>query len=107
MNSLCGCAMHIKLAAEVSFKPVVEKVDSPTQTGNIKKKIQRDRIWIRVFNEKRLIVAELPFSRIKDLIFNDELIKNHLNDAKQKKTCGVKILATKLQKQSSLKTVIL
>lgn len=44
MNILCGCAMHIKLTAEVSFKSVVEKADSPTQTGNIKKKIQRDII---------------------------------------------------------------
>lgn len=63
------------------------------------KKIQRNRDRIRVFNEKPLLFAERPLSRIRDPQFNNELIKNQVDDTKLK--------ITKQQNQSSPKTVIL
>uniref|UniRef100_K1R2Q0 Uncharacterized protein n=1 Tax=Magallana gigas TaxID=29159 RepID=K1R2Q0_MAGGI len=64
---------------------VTHKTDNASQTEKrkSKKKIQRDRDRIRVLNETRLYLAELPF-RTKDSQFNEELTKNKLDDAKRK-----------------------
>uniref|UniRef100_K1RAB6 Uncharacterized protein n=1 Tax=Magallana gigas TaxID=29159 RepID=K1RAB6_MAGGI len=76
----------INRRSDVHAIKVTEKTDNSSQIEKRKsnKKIQRDRDRIRVFNEKRLFLAELPFSRIKDSQFNEELTKNKLDDAKRK-----------------------
>lgn len=94
----------INRRSDVHVIKVVEtqRTDCATQTEKRKseKKFQRDRNRI---DEKRLFLAELPFSRIKDSQFNEELTKNKLDKST---FCG-NILTTKLQKQSYSKTVIL
>lgn len=77
---------NINRQSDVHAIKVTEKTDNSSQTEKrkSKKKIQRDRDRIRVFNEKRLFLAEFPFSRIKDSQFNEELTKNNLEDANQK-----------------------
>lgn len=50
----------------------------------MERKFQRDKERIRVFNEKHLLLAELPFSRIKDSQFFEDLTNNQLGDVKQK-----------------------
>lgn len=87
MDILRGCAIHRKLTSEVTFTSIKSqgrRIDNSSQTEKRKseKKIQRDRDRIRVFNEKRLFLAELPFPRVKDSQFNEELTKNKLEDAK-------------------------
>uniref|UniRef100_K1QCB1 Uncharacterized protein n=1 Tax=Magallana gigas TaxID=29159 RepID=K1QCB1_MAGGI len=78
----------INLRSDVHAIKIAETrgTDCATQTEKRKSenKLQRDRNRIRVFNERRLFLAELPFSRIKDSQFNEELTKNKLDDAKQK-----------------------
>lgn len=78
----------INRRSDVHAIKVVEtqRTDRATQTEKRKseRKFQRDRERIRVFNEKRLQLAELSFSRIKDYQFFEDLIKNQLRDAKQK-----------------------
>lgn len=77
----------INRRSDVHAIKVVEtrRTDRATQTEKRKseRKFQRDRERIRVFNEKRLLLAELLFSRIKDYQFFEDLIKNQLGDAKQ------------------------
>lgn len=82
------CKTHkINRRSDVHAIKVTEKTDNSCQTEKrkSKKKIQRDTDRIRVFNKKtRLFLAKLPFARIKDSQFNEEITKNKLEDAKQK-----------------------
>uniref|UniRef100_K1REZ5 Uncharacterized protein n=1 Tax=Magallana gigas TaxID=29159 RepID=K1REZ5_MAGGI len=63
-----------------------QRTDCATQTEkrNSEENIQRDRERMKVLNEKRLLLAKLPFSKIQDSQFCEELIKNQLDDAKRK-----------------------